>query len=90
MLDARERYVGENNFYSSNAIKYLTNLKNHHATGSTLWIKRWVYSSSVKKRLTTTFPPLDYNMATKALVYHLHNWTLSDESRTVLDLLPLD
>eukprot|EP00963_Diacronema_lutheri_P004600 scaffold348_cov329-Pavlova_lutheri.AAC.17 len=89
MLDACERYMGNRNFYSIGAVKYLTTLKNNYATGSTRWIKRWVYLK-VKKQLATTIPPWDYKMATKALVYHLHNWKLSHELGTVLDVLTLD
>jgi len=48
MLDACERYMGDSKLYSFGAIKYPPNLKNHYMTGLTCWIKRWVYSSTVK------------------------------------------
>mmetsp|Transcript_8081 Transcript_8081/g.28690 ORF Transcript_8081/g.28690 Transcript_8081/m.28690 type:complete len:84 (+) Transcript_8081:336-587(+) len=46
-LDACARYLGDSDLYSFGAIKYVTNLKNHYATRSMCWIKRWIYSSSV-------------------------------------------
>jgi hypothetical protein len=85
-LTALERHSADRNIYSSGAIKYLTNLKNHYTTNTLKWIKKFVYSQDVKKRLQ--LDDATYKSATKVMLYYLCNWKLSDDDIDTVSRFP--
>lgn len=80
-LDSLPRYNGDRNIYSSGAIKFCTNLKNHYTTNIQKWIKKWIYSDIVKKEIK------DKKLDNKILLYEINNWTKETDKEKTKDMI---
>ena len=85
------RHPYDRNIYSFGATHYLTNFKNYYWMNLSSWIKKFIYSTTVKNlvaEMQKNDKTLDPKAVFRYLLYDLHSWKMDAPMKKIKAKLP--